>query len=78
MFTSRDYYRTALPPPEELSASVLRQQKEHPAQITDISAAGIGLKFDEESDPGCSTGESVVLRLKSVLGKFSTRKKFDS
>ncbi len=65
MFSSRDYYRTVLPPPEELSASIMCKHKECSGKITDISVAGMGLWFDEESDPHCNVGKSVVLRLKS-------------
>ena len=65
MFSDRNSYRATLPSPEELSACVVCGQKEHAALITDISAAGIGLWFDEESDPHCNVGKSVVLRLMS-------------
>ena len=55
----------ALPPPKELSASVVIHTKEYSGQITAVSATGMGILFDEQSDPGCNTGESVLLRLKS-------------
>lgn len=65
MTENRKYYRSPLPPPETLTACVLVQQKEHAGRITDISASGMGLLFDEQSDPGCIVGESTELRLKS-------------
>ncbi len=65
MSENRKYYRTRLPPPEELRASLVFHNKEYPGRITDISASGIGLLFAEQADPGCNTGESVSLRFSS-------------
>lgn len=69
MSDNRKYYRTKLPAPEELVACVVVHGKEFTGRITDISASGMGLLFDEQSDPGCNTGESISLRLKSPFMK---------
>ena len=65
MAEKRKYYRTRLPSPGELSACLIFQGKEYPGRITDVSASGMGLRFDGQLDPGCNTGEPVSLRLTS-------------